>query len=311
MLAIDVLDSTKYAVAGLLTTCLGVGLFTAWRRTKNHAWAILLAIGLLASGCASSPQTPLPEPYVFVPPTPGVVIPGNTNVIRRCLVVALTRVDPDHWNGWEGACPGADLDAWAQAEMRRAVGTPVVVLMNEQATIANVEAALRKLSAGMRDGDLLDIVYSGHGGRRRDLGGDESDGYDETMCLYDGEWLDDRSGSLLDEVTVRLRVYFTTDSCHSDTHYRSTVSRRIKRSLGSFPGEFLHIGACQDDDVAMGSASDGGVLTSAQFMAFNPEQSYWTHWLETNRRKAPGAMQRFTIQAINVSQEFWNTEVLR
>jgi len=41
------------------------------------------------------------------------------------------------------------------------------------------------------DGPTLIVWYSGHGTYVKDRGGDEADGYDEAICLYDGNLVDD------------------------------------------------------------------------------------------------------------------------
>lgn len=75
---------------------------------------------------------------------------------------------------------------------------------------------------GAQPNDALFFHYSGHGGRAKDLDGDEEDGFDETIYPLDHE----RAGIILDDtmhdIMVRrlppgCRLTAIFDSCHSGT----------------------------------------------------------------------------------------------
>ena len=74
----------------------------------------------------------------------------------------------------------------------------------------------------MRPGDSLFFHYSGHGGRTRDLSGDERDGFDSTLLPMDFK----RAGAIVDDeinrVLIRplvpgVRLHAVIDACHSGT----------------------------------------------------------------------------------------------
>lgn len=102
-----------------------------------------------------------------------------------------------------------------------------LVLINEQATLKNIEAAIRKLAAMSKPGDEIIIYWSGHGARCSDEkdNKDEKDGYDELLVTYDGDpsnihsvrrtmLTDDRFGRLLQCLDGR-RILVILDTCHS------------------------------------------------------------------------------------------------
>ena len=81
---------------------------------------------------------------------------------------------------------------------------------------------MRWLVKGSKTNDALFFHYSGHGGRTKDVSGDELDGYDETVYPVDfmkkGHILDD---TIHDELVKPLpsgcRLTAIFDSCHSGT----------------------------------------------------------------------------------------------
>jgi len=103
------------------------------------------------------------------------------------------------------------------------------LLLDAQATKANMLSGLDWLVEGARPGDVLVFAYPGHGTWVPDQGEtDEQDGRDEALCPYDlGE---DFSNLLVDdELQARFRqlprgmqLTMIADSCHS-----GTVSRAI------------------------------------------------------------------------------------
>ena len=52
------------------------------------------------------------------------------------------------------------------------------------------------------DGEVLIIANSSHGTQEYDIHGDEDDGYDELICLYDGNISDDEINELLQKIPV-------------------------------------------------------------------------------------------------------------
>jgi hypothetical protein len=104
--------------------------------------------------------------------------------------------------------------------------------------LANAAKALKK-------GDYLLLSYSGHGGQVPDTNSDESDGLDETWCLYDGEFLDDELYAAFGKFKEGVRIAVFSDSCHSGTMIKNTlISRAAARAqpekrYRAMPPEFV------------------------------------------------------------------------
>jgi len=102
----------------------------------------------------------------------------------------------------------------------------VILLVNEQATLAEIENAIRGRAAEItRPGDTVFIYWSGHCGRISDVNGDEKDGYDEYLVPYGGSLasarkirdtmlMDDTFGRWIQDLDGR-RVVLVLDACHS------------------------------------------------------------------------------------------------
>lgn len=122
----------------------------------------------------------------------------------------------------------ADRDAQSFAEAMRRFGQldEAVVLVNERATLRNIEAVIyRSLPAATRPGDCVFLYWSGHGGRTSNLDGTEPDGYDEYLVPFDGRLepasavrttmlLDKTFGRWVQNLDGRQLVVII-DACHS------------------------------------------------------------------------------------------------
>ena len=87
--------------------------------------------------------------------------------------------------------PSGDMAALADA-----VGYHATTLLTMEATREAVIGAIKGAAASMQAGDIFLMTYSGHGGQVPDFSGDEAlerqgDYEDETLCLYDGQLIDD------------------------------------------------------------------------------------------------------------------------
>jgi hypothetical protein len=199
----------------------------------------------------------------------------------RALVVGLTHVDPtiyqdDGGRPWDGrsGCWGCAEDVAAMRGLLEREGYQVTALLDEHATHAAVLAELTAAAASARKNDTFFFYYSGHGGRIKDQpegapGHDELDGWDETLCLYDGQLRDDD----LNETWVRFpagsAIFIFSDACHSGTNYRGLgrpAPRPVDfvRDLNGDPrmkASLLHISGCRDEEFSVGD-EDGGVFTT-------------------------------------------------
>jgi hypothetical protein len=121
------------------------------------------------------------------------------------------------------------------------------VLLNAQATRANVIRAWNNMVAQAQPGDTLILTYAGHGGQEKEQARpfDEEDGKDETLILYDERITDDELMGLFEQAS-EYRILFVADSCHSGGLTRSAcisrwaknASRRRQRSASAFPALF-------------------------------------------------------------------------
>jgi len=185
-------------------------------------------------------------------------------------MLGCTKLAPAAYDGWEGECPGCDRDLYRWAKLHHDTGFDgVTALYNAAATKPNIKAVFKTACAQLNSGDLLSLYFSGHGGQLPDISGDELDGKDETLCLFDGELIDDQIAVYLNMVPRGVGVLFVTDSCNSGTNVRGRA--RVKRGspvqLGralsdGFKVPILHIGGCTDGRSSYGDDS-GGVLTNA------------------------------------------------
>jgi hypothetical protein len=199
--------------------------------------------------------------------------PAVTGVVRRAVVVGLTAVDPRAYGGWDGACPGCDVDASAFALLCREQGLQVAELHNAAATVGKVKKAGRAAWKDMKAGDLFVLFVSGHGGQVKDEDDDEDDGKDETLCLWDGQCTDDYLRALWEEIPAGVRVLYVTDTCNSGTNYKGGP-RLVGRSLPrGYEGAMIHFGGCADGESSYGSAQ-GGSWTTALIDGWSGTNSY-------------------------------------
>lgn len=161
------------------------------------------------------------------------------------LHIGINRVKPAAYGGWDGALNACEADAEAMRDLVHDRGFSSVTLLSEAATRAAVVSHLKSYARTLRAGDLFVLSYSGHGGQLPDKNGDESDGLDETWCLYDGQWVDDQLYAALSAFRAGVRVLVLSDSCHSGTVARfvgehPNVAKAARKSPNATPGEVTY-----------------------------------------------------------------------
>lgn len=105
----------------------------------------------------------------------------------------------------------------------------VTTLLNRDAKLSKVTAAIRSLLEVSVEGDEIAVTYSGHGTRVPCKNGDEADGLDEAWVLYDGLWVDDEIADLLLTLPKGVRLLIVSDSCHSGTVTRGDYVPVLRR----------------------------------------------------------------------------------
>lgn len=139
----------------------------------------------------------------------------------HALVIGINRVDPNHYDGWDGALKVCEADANKIATyLKKQKFGSITKLLTKEATRANVISALDTLAAISNAGDLVVIYYSGHGGNEiPDFNKDEddpwSDRHDETWCLYDAQLIDDELYYQWKKFKKGVRIVVMSDSCFS------------------------------------------------------------------------------------------------
>jgi hypothetical protein len=136
------------------------------------------------------------------------------------LTVGLNAVDPAHYEGWSGHLVACEADARDMATILKSKGFPVTTLLTKQATREAVLQAVGKVAGSAKPGDIFVYTISSHGGQLPDQEGEESDGLDETICMFDGQIVDDELYAVLGKFAPGVRVLLLSDSCHSGTMAR-------------------------------------------------------------------------------------------
>lgn len=134
------------------------------------------------------------------------------------LHVGLNGVDPSKYHGWDGKLIACENDARDMDQLAKDAGfQDRTTLLTADATVGNVTTELRKAAQALTPGDVLFFTYSGHGGQIADLNGpeDEPDRLDETICLYDREYIDDEIYKEFEGFAEGVRILCLLDSCHS------------------------------------------------------------------------------------------------
>ncbi|MFJ3582430.1 caspase family protein [Streptomyces sp. NPDC090127] len=131
--------------------------------------------------------------------------------------LGLNTVDPGRYEGWDGALVACENDARDMAALARAAGFADTVLLTPDCTVDQVTAALQEAAGRLAPGDVLLFTYSGHGGQVPDATGDddEPDALDETLVLYDRQFLDDEVNREFRGFADGVRIVALLDCCHS------------------------------------------------------------------------------------------------
>jgi hypothetical protein len=121
----------------------------------------------------------------------------------------------------------------------------VKLLLEQDATTANIKDALRWLVSGCRPGDTLLFHYSGHGSQIADTSDPdiEPDKLDEIICPIDLDWrenviTDDYLKWVFDTVPAGVNLTVFLDSCHSGSGMdQANQYQPVVAAKGSIGGE--------------------------------------------------------------------------
>lgn len=218
---------------------------------------------------------------------------NTTNVTKIALICSLTKVDKNAYDGWDGDCPGTDVDANIFAKLCADNGIPYIKLENSQCTAQNVVDKWYDCLSKLDPKGLFIFFYSGHGGQV--YSETENDGLDETLCFWDGQFIDDNVWFLLNKVPKTARIFMVTDCCNSGTNYRLpyNLGNSKKKARGIAEPNLLHYGGCNDSESSYGS-NRGGVFTAALKACYDKNISYY-EWFNKSKNKMSGSQQKPTF----------------
>jgi metacaspase-1 len=157
---------------------------------------------------------------------------------KRALIVAVSKYADRDWDQLHAANDATILET---ALRQHSFTTNLQVLSDPAATKAGFVSAFREhLIDKAAAGDVLVLTFSGHGQRLSDNDGDEADGYDEALVLYDtpkqmtpgyrGErhLRDDELRVLLTDARRKVgpqgHVFVALDSCFSGGGSRAAIA---------------------------------------------------------------------------------------
>ena len=146
------------------------------------------------------------------------------------LCVGLNSVSPDHYGGWSGELNACEYDAHAMEKLLKKSGFVTRTLLTREATSAAFDECVSALQQVAKSGDTIVVTSSDHGGQLKDYDGNEADGKDETICLFDRQFIDDELNNLWAGFAKGVRILYVADSCHSGTVSRAFGAAALQGS---------------------------------------------------------------------------------
>lgn len=121
-----------------------------------------------------------------------------------------------------------------------------IVLLDQKATVENVEAAVTKIVQQASADDTVVIFYSGHGGQieRDDFNAQDPDAKDETICMVDGDITDDRFAELLAPLRAGTTLIMF-DACYAGGFAKDLISAPGRMGLFSSEEDVLSMVAAK------------------------------------------------------------------
>ena len=144
-------------------------------------------------------------------------------------------------------------------------------------------------------GDTIIVAYSGHGSYVKDIHGDEPDGVDETLYLYDGNFIDDETQELLKDIPEGVMFVLILDSCFSGNKPRDINNKsrfmppkkclpsynRIKKAITAMSNVIV-FSACAENETSADALINGqwnGAFSYYFWNCLNREFTY-RKWFE-------------------------------
>ena len=147
------------------------------------------------------------------------------------LHLGLNTVSQQHYGNNIADLDFCVADAEAMRDLARDQGFDATLLTDAAASRDALKDALSQAARDLQSGDILIFSYAGHGGQLPDfnqdeMGGPDMDRLDETLCLFDGQFVDDELFALWSQFREGVRLVAVFDSCHSGSVVRAPSSLR-------------------------------------------------------------------------------------
>lgn len=169
---------------------------------------------------------------------------------RQALVVGISDYpSTTQWNKIHG-----ENDAELIANTLSAQGFSVVKICSKKATAKNVRKELTRLCGQSRTGNYIYIHFSCHGQPVEDVDGDESDGWDESVALYDAQMTYVKD-------TYEGENHITDDELH-------TFIQMMRKAVGANGFVCVVIDACHAGNSSRGEDDD--IYVRGTKKAFSP-----------------------------------------
>jgi len=211
--------------------------------------------------------------------------------MKRAICIGINNY-PGIFNDLKGCVN--DAKDWST--LLQGFGFETSLMLDSQATRINIKAAMQNLVEVTGAGDVAVFTYSGHGTQVADPGNDEGDTYDEAICAYDGNIIDDELRVFLDGLHPQATLVVISDSCFSGSVTRIALEPAIPRfippafsTVGMVPNHpFLMpeadmpeilITGCTDSEYSYDAEFDGrpnGAMTASAIRVImqNPDITY-------------------------------------
>ena len=145
----------------------------------------------------------------------------------KSIHIGLNYVDANAYGGWDGKLNGCVNDANGMRAIATSQGFETTIITDGAAVAHRVIGDIASAANELVAGDILWVSYSGHGGQVQDSNGDEADSMDETWVLFDREVIDDELYSLWAQFKPGVRIFVTSDSCHSGTVAKMRMAKDV------------------------------------------------------------------------------------
>lgn len=175
--------------------------------------------------------------------------------------------------------------------------------IDSKVTRNTTKAQLEYIITNSNPGDTIFWQYSGHGSYVRDTNGDEADGVDETLYLYDGHLVDDDTNLILSKVPIGVTFIVILDSCFSGSATRNPCKSRfiepkkpVKdhvriRQAVSRGNNWIVMSACLENESAADACINGnwnGAFSYYLWNTFNHNLTY-RQWFNNMRKYLPNS----------------------